>query len=118
MAGSVGHIGSGETATWTSPDFTNYTCRGVVVTLVTSVIGTGSITVTINGKDKQSGTYYLLLSGAAVVTNTTNRYTVYPGLTAAANVTASDVLPELWQIVVTHNNANATTYTVGACPIP
>lgn len=115
---SGGFTKTGETVTSTSPDIVNNCARGVVVTVVSTAIGTGSITISINGKDRQSGSYYLLLAGAAVTTNTTNRYTVYPtGIAAVANVTAVDVLPELWQIVVTHNNANATSYSVGYCMV-
>lgn len=105
----------GATTTYTGPDFSNQQARGVVVVLVTSAIGTGSVTLSIQGKEPGAGSYYTLLAGAAVVTNTTNRYTVYPGLTAAANVTVSDVLPKTWRILVTANNANPATYTVGAC---
>jgi hypothetical protein len=108
---------TGRTTTFTSPNYVNKGCRGIVVVLDTTTIGTGSVTVTINGFDRASSKYYLLLSGAAVVTNTTNRYTVYPGFAVAANVSASDVLPELWNFVVTANNANAATYTVGACTL-
>jgi len=93
-------------------------CRGVVVVAVTTAIGTGSITVVIEGKDKASGTYYTLLTGVAITTNTTNRYyTVYPGLTAAANVVASDVLPEIWRVRVVANNANPSTFSVGAATL-
>ena len=102
-----------QTVSVNGTDQVNYNARGVTIVLVTTAIGTGSITLTIQGKDPGSGTYYTLLAGAAVVTNTTNRYTVYPGLTAAANVTASDVLPNAWRIVITANNANAATYSVG-----
>jgi hypothetical protein len=110
---------TGATTTQTLTDIQNVMCRGIVVVLDTTVIGTGSITVTINGKDPASGKYYLLLSGAAVITNTTNRYTVYPtGIAAVANVTAVDVIPEVVQIVVTANNANAATYTVGFTLVP
>jgi len=112
---SVARPFAGVTTTQTMGDLVNQNARGVVVVLDTTVIGTGSVTVTINGKDRASGKYNLLLTGAAAITNTTNRYTVYPGIPVAANVTASDVLPELWQIVITANNANAATYTVGAC---
>ena len=101
------------TATVNGTDQTNYNSRGVTVVLVTTVIGTGSITLTIQGKDPASGTYYTLLAGAAVVTNTTNRYTVFPGATAAANVSVNDALPYQWRVIVTANNANAATYTVG-----
>ena len=106
-------IPAGATTTQTSPDLTNNDARGVTVFVSSTVIGTGSITVTIQGKDRASGLYYTLLAGAAIITNTVNRYTVYPGGTVAANVSASDSLPELWRILVTANNANAATYTVG-----
>lgn len=115
---SIGFTKVGETATFTTSNFLNKGCSGVVVTLVTTAIGTGSITLTINGFDRASNTSYLLLSGAAVVTNTTNRYTVTPNIPVVANVSAKDVLPELWNIKVSHNNANATTYTVGAVMVP
>jgi len=106
-------IAAGSTATVTGPDMVNQSARGVKVVVVTTVIGTGSITLTIQGKDPGSNTYYTLLASAAIVTNTTGIYTVYPGLTAAANVTATDVLPQVWRLLVTANNANAATYSVG-----
>ena len=104
-------VASASTATITSATQTNLAGAGVVVVLKTTAIGTGSVTLTINGITA-SGVSYLLLSGAAVVTNTTNVYTVYPGLTAVANVTATNILPSTWNVVVTANNANAATYTV------
>ena len=107
-------IPAGSTATVTGPDIVNqHGHRGIKATVVTTAIGTGSITLNIQAKDSASGTYTTLLAGAAVITNVTNVYTVYPGLTAVANVTASDVLPEIFRLVVTANNANAATYTVG-----
>lgn len=107
------------TTTQTSPDQTNVNgSRGVKVVIVTTAIGTGSVTVTIQGKDKISGSYYTLLAGAAVVTNTTNVYTVFPGAPVTANVSANDELPETWRVTVTANNANAATYTVGASLLP
>ena len=104
----------GATTTQTSQDFTNENGKGVKVWLDTTAIGTGSVTLTIQGKDPASGKYVTLLSGAAVVTNATNVYTVYPGMAVAANVSANDILPKTFRIVVTANNANAATYTVGA----
>lgn len=106
-----------RTTTQTSQTFTNYMARGVTVILDTTVNagGLGSITLTINGVDPVSGKTFLLLSGAAVTTVTTNRYTVYPsGIAAVANVTAVDALPYQWNIVVTANNANPMTYSVAA----
>lgn len=108
---------SGATSTQTSPDQTNHNGKGVVVVLDMTTVGTGNVTLTIQGKDTASGKYYTLLAGAAVTTNVTNTYTVYPGITATANVSASNIVPRVWRIQVTANNANATTYTAGACLI-
>lgn len=101
-----------RTTTISSADQTNHSARGVHVTLTTTVIGTGSITLTIQEKDPVSGTYSTILAGAAVVTDTTNVYKVYPGLPATANVSANDVLPLTWRATVSANNANAATYSV------
>lgn len=102
-----------RTTTQTSADQTNINGVRLKVILDATVIGTGSVTVTINGKDPASGKYYLILAGAAVVTNSTNVYTVSPGATATANVSANDFIPRTFQIVVTANNANTATYSVG-----
>jgi hypothetical protein len=107
-------IPPGATTTQTSPDFNNANARGLKVVLDMTTVGTGSVTLTIQGKDRASGKYYTLLAGAAVVTNVTNVYTIYPGYPVVANVSANEVLPNIWRIVCTANNANATTYTVGA----
>lgn len=104
---------AGTAASLGPTDFVNKGARGVVVYLKTTAIGTGSVTVTIQGKDAQSGDYYTLVAGAAVITNTVNRYWVFPGAAVTANVSANDCLPQLWRIKVTANNANAATYSVG-----
>lgn len=103
-----------RTTTNQSADQTNYNGRCVHVVLSVTSAGTGSITLTIQGKDSVSSAYYTILAGAAVTTNSTNVYKVCPGITAAANVSASDLLPRTWRVDVTHNNANSITYSVGA----
>jgi hypothetical protein len=108
---------AGATTTQATADQTNYNGRCVKVVLDMTTVGTGSVTPTIQGKDAASGKYYTLLAGAAVVTNVTNVYTVCPGVTATANVSASDVLPRTWRVNVVANNANPTTYTLGASVI-
>jgi len=102
-----------RTTTQTSADIVNYNARGIKVWLDMTVVGTGSVTLTINGKDPASGKYILLLSGVAVVTNITSVYTIYPGAPVTANVSVNDILPRTFQIVVTANNANSATYSVG-----
>src|ERR1700694_5600288 len=90
-----------RTTTQTSPDLPSMGCEYLDVILDTTVFGSGSVTVTINGKDPASGKYYLILSGAAVVSVVTNVYHIGPSLTASANVTANGSIPEFFQIVCT-----------------
>lgn len=102
-----------RTATISSIDQQNQFGRYVHVTVDTTVIGTGSITMTIEGRDPASGKYYTILASAAIVTNVTTVYKVGPALTAAANAVANDILPTVWRVTVTANNANPATYSVG-----
>lgn len=103
-----------RTTTQTSADIPTYNAKAITVILdVTVVAASPSVTVTINGKDPASGKYYLLLSGAAVLTAVTNVYSVGPGIAETSNVSTSKFLPAIIQIVVTANNANAGTYSVG-----
>jgi hypothetical protein len=104
----------GNTTTVVGPDLINNSgARGVVVVLVTTSTGTGSETLVIEGKDSASATYSTLLSGAAVTTNTTNRYWVFPGAVVTANVSANDQIPEIFRIRLVSNNANPVTCTLG-----
>lgn len=104
-----------RTTTQTQGDQTNTVWRGIIVVLdVTNVAASPSITLEIDGKDPASGKYYAILTGAAVTTNSTNVYRVYPGLTASANATANDALPKTWRIKIIANNSNSATYSVGA----
>jgi hypothetical protein len=93
-----------------TPDAVNYNARGLHVVLDVTSAGTGSITLTIQGKDA-NGIYYTLLAGAAVTTNSTNVYRVGPGLTAAANAVANDFVPLTFRLLLTANNANSMTYS-------
>ncbi len=115
---NISLVASGAyTTIQTSADQTNYNGRGVKVVLDMTTVGTGSVTLEIDGKDPVSGKYYAILTGAAVTTNVTNIYTVYPGVTVAANAAVSDALPRTWRVKVTANNANPATYSVGASVI-
>lgn len=102
-----------RTTTQTLADIDTTGCQYLNVVLDMTTVGTGSVTLTINGKDPASGKYYLILSGAAVTSNTTNRYKVGPTVTASANAIAQDYLPKTIQLVVTANNANSATYSLG-----
>jgi hypothetical protein len=102
-----------RTTTQTSSDISNLNERGIVVILDVTIAGTGSITLTIQGKDSTSGTYYTILTGSAVTTMSTNVYRIYPGVTAVGAATVQDHLPALFRIIVTSNNPNAIEYSVG-----
>lgn len=104
-----------QTLTQTSPDITVRYAREIDVILDATVNAgsAGSVTVTINGKDPASGKYYLLLAGAAITSVSTNVYKVGIGLPATTNVSANCGIPLIIQIVVTANNANPVTYSVG-----
>lgn len=103
-----------RTTTQTSPDLLNipnYFAKGIrVVTNMTNV-GTGSITVSIKTRSG-SGVYTTLLAGTAITTNIAQTLEVYPGIAVAANASASSNIGEVFQILVTANNANAATYSV------
>lgn len=104
---------AGSTTTQTSPDFRNEWGVGAEIYLNMTNVGTGSVTLTVQGKDPTSGQYYTVLAGAAVTANGFNRYQVFPGGPSTVNVAANDIFPFVWRIVVTANNANPTTYSVG-----
>lgn len=109
--------GAGLTTSQTGTDQTNHNGRGVQVVLDMTSVGTGSVTLTVQGKSETANKYYTLLAGANVTTNSTNVYTVYPGNQVAVNVSASTVVPRTWRVITTANNANPCTYTVSACVI-
>ena len=104
-----------RTTTQTQADQTNLIHHGIRVVLDVTVNGAGgSITLEIDAKDLASGKYVAMLTGSAVTDVRTVTYLVYPSATAAANAVAADHLPLTWRVLVTANNANAVTYSVGA----
>lgn len=111
-------VSASRTTTQTQADQTNPGYRGIAVTLDMTVVGTGSVTLEIDVKDPVSGKYVALLTGAAVTTNSTNVYTLFPGAPATANVSANAQLWKTFRIKVTANNANAATYSVGYVLLP
>lgn len=92
----------------------NYNHRSVIVVFQTTAIGTGNLTLSIQGIEPVSNYTWTILSGTAVSTNTTTLYKITPNLSAVANSIAQDLLPRSWQVTVTANNANAATYAVYA----
>lgn len=120
LGGSFDMLASAaRTTTQTSVDLDSFGCRGILIALdMTNATALPSVSLSIKGKDKTSGKYYALLAGAAVTTVSTNAYVVYPGVAVSANVAVSNVIPDTFQIVVTANNANSGTYSVGYSLVP
>ena len=96
-------------------DLGNEVGRGLHLVIdVTAVTATPSVVFTIKGKDPVSGKVWTILASAAIVATGTTILKVYPGLTAAANLVASDVLPPTWQVTAVHGDADSITYSVTA----
>jgi hypothetical protein len=81
-------------------DFTSMQGIGMkLVVDVTAISGTTpGLTVVIEGKDPISGKYYTILSSAVITAVSTVVLNVYPGLTAAANLKADDIIPTVWRV--------------------
>lgn len=85
--------------------------KGCILTIdVTAIVSTPSVTPKIEGV-MSSGAVYPILTGAAIAATGQVSMRVYPGITAAANVSVSDVLPQAIKVTFTHGNANSITYS-------
>ena len=87
-------------ASGNSADLVNLKARGAVFYVnISAITGTSpTLTVTIQGKDAASGTYYTILASTALNATGLTVLRVYPGLTASANATVNDVLPAAYRI--------------------
>ena len=121
LHGPVLEVLASGARTTTTNSSTYYTpgAVGVVVSIsISAITATPSVTFTIQGYDEISDRYYTVLASAAqTATNTGGSLltlTVYPGITASANVAASAVLPPQWRVNCAHGDADSMTYSVGA----
>lgn len=85
----------------------------VVVTITVNAGGLGATVVKVQGKDKISRTYYDLLTSASLSGVATTILRLGASMTAVANLTVADVLPELSRITCS-NNGSPMTYSVGS----
>jgi hypothetical protein len=106
--------------TQTSADITTYNNQAISVWLdMTNIAAGPSVTLEVQEKDPASAKYQALLTGVAVATAITARYKIDPAIPTAAGVPGTSPqyqqarLPRIIRIVVTANNANAGTYSVG-----
>lgn len=61
----------------------------------------GTYTPKIQGKDPVSGSYYDVLVGPAINSTGITVLKIYPGINAILNGASSDILPQIWRIVLT-----------------
>lgn len=101
-----------------SQDFDGSTHRGILVYInITALAGTApTLTVTIQGKDDISGTYYTILASAAINATGFTVLKVFPSAPATANVSANDTLPKTFRINTTIGGSagQAVTATIAA----
>jgi hypothetical protein len=89
--------------------------RGLIVVIdATAVTATPALTVTVAGVDRRSGKTYTMLASAAIATVSTTVLRIAPGLTAAANLVASDLIPPMLRITCAHGDSDSITYSINA----
>lgn len=98
-------------------DQLNQTGKGAVVVIDVTTFTSGTYTFTVQGRDPASGKYYTILASAALGATGTVIMRIYPGLTAAANVTASDVLPTAWRVSAAGASSPNMVFSVGVMVI-
>lgn len=85
---------------------------------VTAAPGVDTVTLTIGWRDSVSGKSGVLLAAAARAAAGTDRIRVYPGLVAAANLVASDVVPDEYIVSVVHSAGTNFTYSLKVSELP
>jgi hypothetical protein len=93
-----------------SSDYANNFYRGVHAIVTVSGYVSGSYTVTIQGKNLATGSYYDLLVGTAIIANGQTVLKLYPGINGVANGAASDFLPQTWRVQL--NGAASPNMTI------
>ena len=94
-------------------DFINYNGRGLLLLLdVTAVPGVSTIQPLIERKHPDDGGYSVAFGGSLVSTISTLQVRIYPGITAAAGTSASDVLSRIYRIRIAQIGAGNFTYSL------
>lgn len=109
----------GQSGTFTSADVLNTVARGVkvILSVTANAGGLGSVVLKIQGRDVASGSYYDLLTSAALSAVATSVFTLNPSITAVANQAVRDALPAVWRVTVS-GNGSPTSYSVGFTMVP
>lgn len=121
MASRVGTVfaSAARTATPTAVTIDTQGCKGILLFIdETAHASTPSVVFSVNRIDPLSGTKSLILASAAVATEGHTVLKIYPGVTAASNVSVSDIITSQVEVTAVHGNANSSTYSVGYQLIP
>jgi hypothetical protein len=113
MAEQVLFASASRTATSSSPVVNGNRCKALVVVIdVTAITATPSVVFTVEVVDSLSGKFPAVLTSAAVTATGTTVLTIGQGVTAVANVSSGQAVPENVRVTATHGDADAITYTV------
>ncbi len=100
-------------STISSSDEINHNSKGAHFIIdVSAIASTGTITVSIQGKDSISGNYYDILVGSTITATGTTALKVYPGIGQIPNGSASDILPRTFRVTCTYGGSGTITYSV------
>jgi hypothetical protein len=76
-----------------------------------------TLTVTVQGQDPASLTWYSVLAGTAIASTGRTVLKVHPGITGSAGASAADILPVVWRLsclVAGTSTSPSATFSVGA----
>jgi len=102
-----------RTATTTFTVDDNNLSNGKFIVSITAGAGAPTVTISIDGYDPTSKTWYNILTSAALAANAVTTYSIGDKTPAAANVSAEDFLPEKFRVVATKSDGTAITYSIG-----
>jgi len=92
----------------------NQYARGAHIVIdMQAVPGVDTVTFTLEGKDA-FGNWYTILASAALSAAAVTVLRVFPGLVAAANAAANDVIPRAWRLRAAHSAGTNFTYRATA----
>lgn len=101
-------------ATFVSGDYLTENGNGGLTVIVpfTAVSGAGTWVITVDAK-APDGSYYTILTSAAVSTTQTVILRIARGLTAVANLTANDAVPPVFRVSATLTGTSTMNIGIG-----
>lgn len=103
-----------RTVTTTFGNFVNSNWRAAHFILDVTAGAGIDIEFELQARNQTTAGFYPLLTSAAIVATGVIVFKIGIGFTPVANLTANDLLPYIFRVVMTHNNANAVTYSISA----